>query len=77
MSTGREAVESDGLWKAPSELPTGFGNRGPAPFSTATHSSDDDENVLPMSLDESVTYLPGSTGCMLAELSGIEGRTSS
>jgi len=61
MSTGRQAVESDGLWKAPSDLPTGLGKRGPYPvFHSFTQLRR--RIVLPMSIDESVTHLLGSTG---------------
>jgi len=41
-----QAVEADALWKAPSDLPTGLGKRGPCPVSHSSHSHDDDRLFL-------------------------------
>jgi hypothetical protein len=64
MTPGIQAVESDTLWKAPPDLPTGLGKRGPYPVSHRSTQLRRLRNVLPMSLDDSVTYLPGT--CMLS-----------
>jgi hypothetical protein len=40
------AMEADALWKAPSDLPTGLGKRGPCPVSHSSHSHDDDRLFL-------------------------------
>lgn len=40
------AMEADALWKAPSDLPTGLGKRGPYPVSHSSHSHDDDRLFL-------------------------------
>lgn len=66
MTGQGRAVESDGLWKAPSDLPTGLGKRGPSPvFHSYTQPLRRGYKyslfslfLLPMSLDYSVTYLP-------------------
>ena len=60
MTPGIQAVESDTLWKAPPDLPTGLGKRGPYPVSHRSTQLRRLRNVLPMSLDDSVTYLPGT-----------------
>jgi hypothetical protein len=41
-------------------FPQGLENGAPSPFPTDTHSSYDDDDVLPMSLDYFVTYLSGT-----------------
>ena len=38
-------MESDALWKAPTDLPTGLGKRGPYPVSHSYHSHDGDEGA--------------------------------